>query len=279
MAAIDDLAVTLRSLVGAGKGNAVLLTACRVFRLDQPTIQASRAPAGSGSYLSIGSIPVEEPGATLHGARELKLSKWVQEPVLRFTMKSGTVSYSWDKFIREYANKWGGAHFDSEIPDELFTIDRHAAAGVVMSTYLLRTAGVAVWGMVQSVLTKILKPNAEAGEVKFFAAPGASSPMPDYKKQCGQLQWLTLSTDNMDFGWYVDDDSQQNIMRLSFGAIPYDIHYQFEDIGQEEKFKHSVPQGPRHESLESPIVVDPSRKGIATGVAISIQQLATLSGR
>lgn len=279
VAAIDDLAVALRSLVGAGKGNAVLLTACRVFSLDQPTIQASRAPAGSGSYLSIGSIPVEEPGATLHGARELKLSKWVQEPVLRFATKSGTVSYSWDKFIREYANKWGGAHFDSVIPDELFTIDRHAAAGVVMSTYLLRTAGVAVWKMVQSALTNILKPNVEAGEVRFFAAPGASSPMPDYKKQCGQLQWLTLSTDNMDFGWYVDNDSQKNILRLSFGAIPYDIHYQFGDVDQKGKFSHFPPRGPRHESLKAPITVDSSRKGTATGVTVSIQQLAELSGQ
>ncbi|MEU8939136.1 hypothetical protein AB0C97_13980 [Streptomyces goshikiensis] len=273
VAAIDDLAVTLRSLVGSGKGNAVLLTACRVFRIDQPALQASRSPASSSAYLSIGSLPVEEPGAKVHGARELRLSKWIQEPVLRCVTKSGSVSYSWDKFIREYANKWGGAHLDSQVPEELYTIDRHAAAGLVMSAYLLRAAGVAVWGMTQSVLGKALRPNVETGDLGTFAAPGSDSPKPEYRKQCGQLQWLTLSSDSMDFGWYVDHFSQTNTLRLSFGAVPYDIHYQPEGADPGAVFEDLEPLGPRRESHGSPIVVDPSRTGAVTGVMVPIQTL------
>jgi hypothetical protein len=275
VAAIDDLAVTLRSLVGSGKGNAVLLTACREFRVDQPTLQASRQPNQSGSYLSIGSIPVEEPGARAHGARELKLSKWAQEPMLRCDSKSGSVSYNWDKFVREYANKWGGAHLDSQVPDELFTMDRHAAAGLVLSTYLLRTAGVAVWKMTQDVLRRALRPNAEASErAATFSAPGSKSPAPDFRKQHGQLQWLTLSRTNMDFGWYVDHFSATNTLRLSFGAIPYDVTYQ--QAGTSEKTEASpppTPQGPRHEVHQSPPKVETMHTGNVTGITVPIQSL------
>ncbi|MFB6808407.1 hypothetical protein [Streptomyces sp. NPDC056387] len=157
--------------------------------------------------------------------------------------------------------------------DELYMIERHAAAGLVMSTYLLRTAGVAVWGMTQSVLGKVLRPDVEAGDVGIFSSPGSESSKPEYRKQFGQLQWLTLSPDSMDFGWYVDHFSQENTLRLSFGAIPYDIRYEPEGVGQGTVPGNRTPQGPRHESLEPKIVVDPSRKGTVTGVMVPIQQL------
>ncbi|MFJ6797666.1 hypothetical protein [Streptomyces sp. NPDC091268] len=277
VAAIDDLAVTLRSLVGSGKGNGVLLTACRGFGVEYPTLQASRTPVPSGAYMSIGSLPVEEPGAVIHGARQLTLSKWIQEPVLHCSTKSGSASYSWDKFIREYANKWGGAHLDSQVPEELFAIDRHAAAGLVMSTYLLRTAGVAVWGLTQHVLQRTLTVSTEPTYSGILAAPGSNSPKPEYRKQYGQLQWLTIAPDSMDFGWYVDHFSRTNTLLLAFGSIPYDVRYQPEGAEPQGSVDPTPPLGPRRPPLVPPPAKDSLRAGTASGVIMPIQHLQETS--
>ncbi|WP_405731218.1 hypothetical protein OG607_33010 [Streptomyces sp. NBC_01537] len=282
---MDDLAVTLRSLIASGRGNSILQTTCRNFKTAQPELQISRPPAHGSTYFSVGSIPVEEPGAVAHGARTVTFSKWTQEPVLRFATKSGTMTYSWDKFIREYANKWGGAHLDASVPDELWVVERHAAAGLVLSNYLLRTAGVAVWNMAQETLRAVL-PSSPSNSCppedyarRAYQAPGSTSPAPEHRRELGQIQWLSLSKSNMDFGWYVDGYSSKNSLRLSFGAIPYDVHYrpQREDeaIGQvlDPAFVSPSPQGPRHEATPARVQIEEMRTGQATGIILPIQVL------
>ena len=51
--------------------------------------------------------------------------------------------FTWADLIKNYANKWGGAHLDEEIPAILATADAHSTGRTALASHLLRTMAVA----------------------------------------------------------------------------------------------------------------------------------------
>jgi hypothetical protein len=287
VAAADDLASVLRTLVCDGKGNHAVRTGCDVFGIRPPQLQISRAPETGDCYLALGSVPVPGVGAAVHGARTMGLAPWINEPLFRF---AGGRRMTWNRFIAGFASKWGGSHLDLDDLDEFLAIERHTAAGLVLSTYLLRVAGVAVWDATQTVLRHVLPaPNALPDGIAIseyaFAAPGATAARPTYRADRGQIQWLTLGSLTMDFGWYVDAASTTNTLRPAFGAVPYDITYQngsvsvppiVEPLQQAKAVTVPSPaRGSRHVPT-GPLRAEDLRQGSMTGVLFTVQELAAL---
>ena len=157
--AADDLAVVLRCLLCSGKGNRVLMRVTQTDGLTVvPRVRLSRpAPDDDDVFFAVGSIPVEEPGAAFDGATEATLTKWMNRRVLTVTSAGSRTTYTWDRFLSTYAEKWGGAHLDEVVPPHLRMIDDHAVGGLPLSNYLLRMAAVAAWHAAQQLLGEVFK--------------------------------------------------------------------------------------------------------------------------
>ena len=217
--ASDDLAVVLRALVGSGRGNHVLARVADRTNQPLPTVQVSRAPNRDGVEISVGSIPVRFPGATVHGARTLTLRDWLQEPVAVVRAGGHRRALTWASFLADYANKWGGAHLDGEVPAFLPALDVFGAAGLSLPGYLLRTAALEVWDLGQRLLMTALVQDPQDHRV-IDAVNGAGHGPADLSSR-GQLQYLDIGHHQADLLWYVDRASSESDLRIPGWEIKF----------------------------------------------------------
>ena len=244
--AVDDLAVVLRALVCSGKGNRVLMRLCDSTGGSLPRARVSRpAPADDDVFFAVGSIPTSEAGASADGAVQVSLTKWMSLRVLTIQSSGSRITYTWDQFLRTYAEKWGGAHLDPAVPAHLRMIDNHAAAGLPLSNYLLRTAAVAVWTLAQNLFRSIFasltaKESTTGKEVAVahlyqqgvatYMAPGGIGSSPRDISNRGALQAFCHRTASADPLWYVDESRPDNTLHLALGQASYDVRYSNENV-------------------------------------------------
>lgn len=241
--AADDLAVVLRCLLCSGRGNRVLMRLTQADGLTVvPRVRLSRpVPDDDDVFFAVGSIPVDELGATSDGATEATLTKWMNRRVLTVTSAGSRTTYTWDRFLSAYAEKWGGAHLDEVVPPHLRMIDDHAVGGLPLSNYLLRTAAVAAWDAAQQILGEVFKEvvakaqkaamNANVAQRQtrgfpaIFAPHGGISEAPRGIESRGLLQAFVHRSEQIELLWYVDWTSSDNALHLRFGTLPSDIRY------------------------------------------------------
>lgn len=233
--AVDDLAVVLRTLVSPGQGNDVLhLLASRIGG-KTPKVQISRVLSESVVF-GVGAVPTLGRGIAAHGARRVSVNEWMNTRVLTVTSASGRKSYTWAAFLAAYANKWGGAHLDPKLPDQLMQMNAVATAGLDLSSYLIRTAAVEVWRIANSVYANQVHFSADAktqdelrGRVR-VAAPHAEQKDPADISLKGALQWFYYNHDKADFLLYAHRDAPYTHARFLLGTMPYSMTFKPSDV-------------------------------------------------
>jgi hypothetical protein len=237
--AVDDLAVTLRAMLHHGKGNRVLSRLRLVYGGAEVEVRLSRPPAFDGTQFSVGSIPTSASLADEHGATWVPLEKWASRPLLRIMHAGKSITYTWGEFLNTYANKWGGAHLDREVPEHLQIIDLYDAGGLALSGYLLRSAAVQVWLIAQAIISdarfvqrgqSLTREELAGARV---GAPGGITGDPQDRRGLGELQWLDYRPGGIGFLLYVERESPAHLT-LQAGKMSWSVTYQPPDTGTGE---------------------------------------------
>jgi hypothetical protein len=291
--AADDLAVVLRCLLCSGKGNRVLMRLTQTDGLTVvPRVRLSRpAPDDDDVFFAVGSVPVDEPGASSDGATEATLTKWMNRRVLTVTSAGSRTTYTWNRFLSTYAEKWGGAHLDEVVPPHLRMIDDHAVGGLPLSNYLLRMAAVAAWDAAQEILGEVLKDvvakaekasknaNIAHGEARrhsaIFAPEGGISAAPRSIESRGLLQAFAHRTEQIELLWYVDSTSPDNALHLRFGTLPYDIRYEGSAVPSTEAPVTLQAQRQPDRSKTIEVGPGPIKQKTVNGVVLTLDQVRT----
>jgi len=239
----DDLSVVMRALLCPGIGNRVLMRLFNSTAQPMPNILLSKpAPTDPDVFFAVGSIPTAEQGARRDGAVEVSVGRWMTTQVLTVQSSGSRETFTWERFLNAYANKWGGAHLDPAVPAHLRMIDNHAAGGMPLSNYLLRTAAVYVWSIAQQLFRTLFNgvaPESIGSEVKLarvaipdglrervtYVAPGGIGEPPRDISNLGALQAFCHRTGGAELIWYVDESSPDNALHLCLGSLPYDVRY------------------------------------------------------
>lgn len=195
--AVDDLAVVLRALVSHGRGDDVLRRLAAQSMTEPVTVAFSREPSVSPeTRFSVGSLPSRTRDSEL-GVTVKSLDDWGSLAVLHIRGASKPTTYSWTRFLSEYANKWGGAHLPpQQVPGALQVIDTYEAGGFQLSGYLIRAAARVAWEWAQLVLRSFpqLLPleNLTAEDLRALRMVGAGGIATDPRDRIhyGELQWL-----------------------------------------------------------------------------------------
>lgn len=243
--AADDLAVVLRALLAPGRGNDVLRRLEESHGVDPSRVLVTR-PVDTTARFSVGSLPARD-GAEVHGAEWISWRDWIQRPVVHVEHRGAPVTYSWATFLSTYANKWGGAHLDRTVPGHLQLIDGWSFGGLVLSGYLLRCAGLVAWRLTQLALSRAklrwhgapLSPQME--EKGRLGAPGSITTDPRDQLALGELQWLTLTSEELAFHLYVDP-SKPVSARIAPSAIPYEMTFKPTSVTMEPPARSEVRQ-------------------------------------
>jgi hypothetical protein len=200
------------------------------------------APTDPDVFFAVGSIPTAEDGAKRDGAVEMSLGGWMAARILTVQSSGSRETFTWERFLNAYANKWGGAHLDPAVPAHLRMIDNHSAGGMPLSNYLLRMAAVHVWSIAQDLYRKLFiggGRDAIGSEVKVdrvaspagphelvtYVAPGGIGISPRDITDLGLLQAFCHRTSGAELIWYVDESSPNNALHLCLGSLPYDVRY------------------------------------------------------
>jgi hypothetical protein len=261
--AADDLAVVLRALLGNGTGNNVLRRLYEECGIARPEVILSRPPStDSKVQFSVGSIPTFEAGAIADGAVRVPFNRWVNKTVLVVTLAAVQQKFTWAEFLNIYANKWGGAHLDVTVPTHFQFIDTYIAGGLSLTGYLLRTAAVQVWFLAQNAFRQVLRNSAtdsltaeELSQVRYTAEGGVNTDPRDISGK-GQLQWFCHSSDRLGLLWYVNEDSNDNALRLMLGVVSYDVRYTPPSGPMSGQPTPLTFQAPRRRNTDEPVTVD-----------------------
>lgn len=226
--AIDDLAVVLRMLVCDGAGNNLLQRLTNAYRLSGIEIWVSaEASAEAGRQLTLGSIPTTAAVAQLVGGRSVPLSKFLSS---RLYLVDGKVTYTWRKFLQEYAHKWGGAHLDPVIPGHLSVLDVHTVGVLLLSGYMLRSAAVVVWELAQAIFEAVQPEPDElralgGGARPIYNAPGGVAGRPRSPTTLPHLLALRQDHERADMTWLLDGRSERFCGTLRLGGLNRDFVY------------------------------------------------------
>ena len=223
--AVDDLSVVLRLLVHPGRGNDLLR------RLSQSStariaVLASRPPEVEGALFSVGLLPARA-GTESLGATSMLLEEWITSPFLSVVVDDLRKTWTWAEFINAYANKWGGAHLDDEIPLNLSVVDQFAFGGLSLSGYLLRTAGVMVWKAAQTAWADAMfrrsgEPLSSEELSMLRVTSVGTADDPSDRLRFGELQFLAYRGDSAELVLLMSRTAQCQA-RLAFGGK---LHYE-----------------------------------------------------
>ncbi len=239
--ATDDLVVLLRAVLSPTRGNNVLMRLCSAVQASVPTVRLSKPPPGSADVVfAVGSLPIDVAASEADGAEVVPFSRWQSRRVLSIRSDGQQQNYTWEHFVRDYAHTWGGVHLDGTVSRHLTSLDRHFVADLPLAAYLFRSAGVAIWTAAQELLYGALRASLadmlrkEGSNVDLsapprtppsIAAPGAPDGPPRDISDRGMLQYFCHSEEGVELLWYVDGESDHNMLSLYFGSVPYTIRY------------------------------------------------------
>lgn len=251
--AVDDLAVALRVLLCSGNGGHVLQRFIKTFGLQMPTIHSSLLPIENAIF-AVGNLPIAIMRDGMDDDRycRMSLGKWLSVPALRMRLDDGKqVTLTWDAYIRLYANKFGGAHADDVIPEELPRVDMNGVGQYSLGGYILRQIGEFIWFVCQIYVKMGVQLFAPDQEIPTVGGIGAHVEEPSPIYDHGHLQWFFEGDDEIAFLWYVDDGSDRNRMRLFFEGRAWDFTHTVEDKLRVFKFDDPVSKF-RYQSPFSP---------------------------
>jgi hypothetical protein len=225
--AVDDLAVALRVLLHTGRGGHLLTRAANTFEVEMPDVIFSAGPL-TGARFSVGSIPIVPlwDGIKHDTVNIMPITDWLQTPVVRMRINGDLRTITWVEFIALVANKLGGAHSDSVVPEELDVIDRFSAGGLALSGFLLQQVGFIAWHWGQRVLRDFLgSAGMDISDEPVTGPPGSDlRPLPEDVPQ-GWLFSFAETDDEVLLHWYVDETSDANNLRLLFFDAVWDFQW------------------------------------------------------
>jgi hypothetical protein len=138
--ALDDLATTLRALLGSSKGNNALVVLAKRRQVPEPTLAISEeAKEGKEVEFSFGAMPTEQSVAV----RKVGLSELQRARVL-VVRHSGTAQrITWQSLIDDYGNTWG-AHLSSSVPRYLDRVQIASSQVGSLGPHLLIALGIKI---------------------------------------------------------------------------------------------------------------------------------------
>lgn len=230
--AVDDLALVLRLLVSGARGGELISRTANSYGIPLPKFGISTEPAiVQGLIWGAGALPTT---AALGVGAPVDISQLRFKTALRIHTKTKSVELSWDKMIRDYANTWG-THVGDTIRDDLPLADRiGTAAGLPLSTYMLREVAVAAWFTAQFVIRNAAVQddpgffnNMDLGdEVEaWVSAPGGISEPPQIRGEHGKFQSAMNIGSNASWVWAVEYPVSTGVTlgELFLGGLTYRI--------------------------------------------------------
>ena len=152
---------------------------------------------------AVGSIPTDELTADNLGGDNAPLGRVIHRRVLAYRNDANRLhQFTWADFIKNYANKWGGAHLDEEIPAILATADAHSTGRTALASHLLRTMAVAARNAAQEIFCKIMRSDLTEPERDGWYSLAAIAPdgRPPLYYDNGALITLTISAESAYIG-------------------------------------------------------------------------------
>lgn len=231
--AVDDLALVLRFLVSGARGGELISRTANSYGIELPKFGVSPEPeTGPGLVWGAGALPTT---AALGVGELTDISQLRYKTVLRINPGSKQVDFTWDKFIRDYANYWG-THVGESIREDVHLTDRiGSAAGLPLTTYMLRETAVAAWYSAQYVIRNAIVQD----DPSFFAdiditdedlkvwvsPPGGIDEPPMTRGELGKFQCGTNAGSTASFVWAVEYPltEGQTLGELFIGGMPYRI--------------------------------------------------------
>lgn len=231
--AVDDVAAALRVLVypgfrqsdgilRGGRGNFLIQRIADLF--DERPAQIITSPMPVSSAISaVGSIPVtvDLPGLWDHGLCRVTVDDWLDMPVVVFGDDPDS-PVPWARFIANYANKFGGAHADNEIPQYLRRVDLNGVGTLALSGYLLYQAGIAIWDTAQELLLKIHGRYFDNSTQPLFIR-GAITEPPRSRDEHGHLHTFAEYEQGVLIKWCTPNSGYPYRLRLFIDGSPWEI--------------------------------------------------------
>ncbi len=178
---------------------------------------------------AVGSIPTDELTADNLGGDNAPLGRVIHRRVLAYRNDANRLhQFTWADFIKNYANKWGGAHLDEEIPAILATADAHSTGRTALASHLLRTMAVAARNAAQEIFCKIMRSDLTEPERDGWYSLAAIAPdgRPPLYYDNGALITLTISAESAYIGFDISDPRVVTpIGRCRLGGVYRNIYF------------------------------------------------------
>jgi hypothetical protein len=237
--AVDDLALVLRLLVAGGRDGELISRAAQSYGIPLPKFSTSAEPEPVlGLVWGAGALPTIE---TLGAGGLADISQLRFKTALRIQTGSKRMDLTWDKLIRDYANTWG-AHVGTSIRDDVHLADRiGTAAGLPLTTYMLREVAVAAWYSAQFVIRNAMiqddpgyfrdtgLTDEDAAEAETWLSPeGGINEPPKARGELGKFQSCTSAGSAASWVWAVEYPvtTGRTLGDLYLGGLNYQIKFQ-----------------------------------------------------
>ncbi|WP_142059517.1 hypothetical protein [Pseudarthrobacter sp. B4EP4b] len=268
--AVDDLALVLRLLISGARGGELIARTANSYGIQLPKFGVSAEPQTvPGIVWAAGAMPTTEALGT-GGLVDINQLRF--KTALRIQPGSKQVDLTWDKFIRDYANYWG-THVGDAIRDDVHLADRiGTAAGLPLTTYMLRETAVAAWYSAQYVLRNAMVQDdpqffadvdiADEDLKVWISPPGGLNEPPSIRGELGKFQNGTNAGSTASLVWAVEHPLTEVVTlgELFIGGLPYQIR-----LAPDEGITQSDYNVPRQRSP-----MHPNRVSFSKGKSVTI---------
>jgi hypothetical protein len=244
--AVDDLALVLRLLVSGARGGELISRTAQSYVIPLPKFGVSAEPEPvQGLVWGAGALPTTE---TLAAGGFADISELRFKTALRIHTGSKRMDLTWDKLIRDYANNTWGTHVGDSIRDDVHLADRiGTAAGLPLTTYMLREIAVAAWYSAQFVIRNAIiqddpgyfrDPALEEVEAEdaedaedaetWLSPPGGINNPAKARGELGKFQSCTNAGSAASWVWAVEYPvtAGRTLGELYVGGLNYQIKFQ-----------------------------------------------------
>jgi hypothetical protein len=153
--AVDDVAAVLRTLLGHGRGNDVVVRVCRMKSIPLPHAYVSAPVVDRQAIgLAFGAVPTPDTAPEAEGHIWVDIDSWRKLPALIVRGAPRRVN-TWEQLISSYANTYG-SHVSGTIPHLLSETSAICYSGPLdLGEYLIHCAGIVAEDAIHQALTSI----------------------------------------------------------------------------------------------------------------------------